>query len=201
MLIKSLLARIVKILIKPRDEWGIIKQEKTNTLRLFVAYAVILAAIPEIARLLGEILGGVRDPSGRSVIFRFMGNAGIYYFFGLAKVYLAIFIIFLLAPFFESKKDWIGSAKLVVYSITPCWLAGLIFIVPNNALRVFVTIAGSLYAIYLLYLGMVSPLIDTPKENSVIFIIVSSGAIALCYIILEFLMDSFLLFHAINKII
>jgi len=201
MLFKSLFSRIVRILIKPRDEWVIIKQEKTNTLRLFVGYAVILAAIPEIARLLGEILGGVRDPSGRSVIFSFMGNTGIYYFMGLIKVYLAVFIIFLIAPFFESKKDWIGSAKLVVYSLTPCWLAGLIFIVPNNALRVFATLAGSLYAIYLLYLGVVSPLIDTPKENSAIFIIASSGAIVLSYVILELLVDSFLLFHAINKII
>jgi len=167
----DIVARAQGILFKPKEEWVKIKPEPTSIRELFTSYAVILAAIPVVAQFLGWALVGFRIPfAGGS----WMGRAILYlifsYIFGLVAVYVFGVIINALAPNFSSTQNLPNAMKLAVYSMTPGWLAGIFYIIPSIA---FLAVLGFLYGIYVLYLGFATPLMETPKEKVVVYLVVS----------------------------
>jgi len=167
----DLIPRVQGIILKPKEEWIKIKDEPTTIAQLFAPYAVILAAIPVVARFIGWGLIGFRIPYlGGS----WMGRALLYsifsYVFSLAVVYAFGWVINALAPNFSSTQNLSNAMKLAVYSMTPAWVAGIFHIIP--ALGVL-AVLGSLYGIYILYLGFNTPLLGTPKEKTVGYCVVS----------------------------
>ena len=61
--------------------------------------------------------------------------------------------------------------KLAVYSMTPAWIAGIFHIIPSLG---FLAFLGGLYGIYVLYLGFSTPLMGTPKEKVVNYLVIST---------------------------
>lgn len=167
----DIVARAQSILLKPKEEWSKIKAEPTPIQQLFIPYAAILAAIPVVAQFLGWALIGFRIPF---VGGSWMGRAILYlifsYVFGLVAVYVFGIIINALAPNFSSTQNLPNAMKLAVYSMTPAWLAGIFHIIPSIGL---LAVLGFLYGIYILYLGFATPLMETPKEKVVGYMIVS----------------------------
>jgi hypothetical protein len=168
----NLVARVQAILLKPKEEWVKIKDEPTTIQQLFVPYAVILAAIPAVAQFLGwAVIGGFRIPGGGgSSITRSFLYAIFSYIMSLVVVYALGFIINALAPNFSSTQGLPQAMKLAVYSMTPAWIMGIFNLIP--ALGVL-SILGSLYGLYLLYLGFATPLMGTPKEKITGYFVVS----------------------------
>jgi hypothetical protein len=160
----NLIARAQGILLKPKDEWAKIKDEPATIQQLFTQYAVILAAIPAVAQFLGTALFlGFRIPGGGgSWITRAFLYAIFSYIMSLVVVYALGFIINALAPNFSSTPDPTRAMKLAVYSMTPAWIAGIFNLIP--ALW-GLGLLGSLYGLYILYLGFSAPLMGTPKEK------------------------------------
>jgi len=167
----DIVARAQGVLFKPKDEWAKIKAEPTPIQQLFTSYAVILAAIPVVAQFLGWALVGFRIPY---VGGSWMGRAILYsifsYVFSLVVVYAFGIIINALAPNFSSTQNLPNAMKLAVYSMTPAWLAGIFHIIPSLG---FLAILGSLYGIYVLYLGFATPLMETPKEKVLGYMVIS----------------------------
>jgi hypothetical protein len=168
----DLVARVQGILLKPKEEWVKIKDESITISQLFTSYAIILAAIPAIAHFIGFGLVGFSRPLGWA---RYgIGNAFFYgilfYILTLASVYVFGLVINLLAPSFSSKQNNVNAMKLAVYSMTPAWVAGIFYLVP---LLGWLAMIASLYGIYILYLGFAEPLMDTPKEKVVTYLVVS----------------------------
>ncbi len=162
----DIVSRAQAICLKPKDEWAKIKGETTPVKELFTSYAFILAAIPAIALFLEKLLFGYKIPTiggwvsygiGRAFLF-----AIFYYVFFLIVVYVLGLIINALAPNFSSTPNMMNAMKLAVYSFTPIWVAGVLYIIPF--LGILVIFAG-LYGLYVLYLGFATPLMDTPKEK------------------------------------
>ncbi len=148
-----IIQRVIGIITKPNDEWKKIKGEEATVAGLFINYAIILAAIPAVAGLIGWMLIGrsfmgitIRIPFTNSFIW-----AILMYGFSLVGVYLLSLIIDFLAPNFGAKKDLVASAKIAVYSSTPSWVAGVFYLIP--ALAMIAMIAG-FYSLYLLYIGI-----------------------------------------------
>lgn len=167
----DIVARAQGILLKPKEEWVKIKAEPTPVRELFTSYAMILAAIPIVAQFLGWALVGFKIPYiGGS----WMGRAILYlifsYILGLVTVYIFGVIINALAPNFSSTQNLPNAMKLAVFSMTPGWLAGIFHIIPSIG---FLTILGFLYGIYILYLGFATPLMETPKEKVIGYMVVS----------------------------
>jgi hypothetical protein len=163
--------RVQGIILKPKEEWAKIKDEPTSVAQLFTPYAVILAAIPVVARFLGWAFIGFRIPYiGGS----WMGRALLYsifaYVFSLAVVYGFGWIISALAPNFSSTQSLPNAMKLAVYSMTPAWVAGIFHIIPSLSI---LAALGSLYGVYILYLGFDTPLLGTPKDKVVVYCVVS----------------------------
>lgn len=167
----NLIQRVINIITKPKEEWRVIASEKPDTTKLLVGYALILAAIPAIASFIKFGVIGVTywGYTSRSIA------GGIQYglvqlLSALIGVYILAWIIDLLAPSFDSRKDFGRSLQLAVYSTTPQWLAGILLIL-GTSMSILVLVIG-LYAIYLLAVGM--PVIkETPKEKVVGYVVVT----------------------------
>ncbi|MGB7296163.1 MAG: Yip1 family protein [Candidatus Aminicenantales bacterium] len=167
----NLIARAQGILIKPKDEWVKIKEEPATVQQLFTQYAVILAAIPAVAQFIGWAALGFRIPyAGGSWTARALLYVIFSYILNLAVVYALGFIINALAPNFSSTQDLTKAMKLAVYSMTPAWIAGIFNLIPSLWV---LSLLGSLYGLYILYLGFNTPLMGTPKERATGYFVVS----------------------------
>ena len=76
------------------------------------------------------------------------------------------------------------AVALVAYASTPIWLAGIFYMFVPLAPFVLV---GTLYAIYLFYLG-VGPVMKTPADKVIPYMLLSALAIIVVWIILGLLM-------------
>lgn len=166
----NLVERAKNILITPKTEWEVIKNEQTTTAELFTKYAMILALIPVVATFIGQSLIGISlGPFGSYKIPVTSGliYAVVYYILNLAGVYLIAFIIDALAPSFGSTKNMDASLKVAVYSYTAVWIAGIFNIIPILGI---LGILG-LYSLYLMYLGL-KIVKDTPQDKLIGYLIV-----------------------------
>jgi len=196
----NIVARAQGIITKPKDEWVKIKEEPSNITTLFTSYAIILAAIPALASFIGRafvgysapFVGWIRWGIGRALIYAIFS-----YILSLLGVYVIGLIIYFLAPSFSSKKDNIQAMKLAVYSMTPAWVAGVLNIIP---LLSFLVIIASLYGLYLLYLGLNTPLLDTPKDKVLTYFIVIAVVSIVVLVILEVILGSIFAASYVAKI-
>jgi hypothetical protein len=183
--------RVQAILLRPREEWAKIKGETATASGLFKSYAMILAAIPAAAQFLGRLLFRSEIPFARVPEWtagRAFANAVISYLLSLAMVYLFAFIINTLAPSFSSVPHISNAMKLAVYSMTPFWVAGVLYVIPR--LGVLVALAG-LYGLYLLFLGIEAPLMETPKHQAMGFLGVNIIALAALFLLRALILGVF----------
>jgi hypothetical protein len=165
---------VTKILTDPKGEWAVIEAEPTTADKLYKGYIVPLAAIPAIAQFIGHsfigtttpFLGTIRMPIVSGLIWMCVS-----YVLTLAMVYVAALIVNKLAPTFNSTSNDTQALKLVAYSETPVWIAGVLGIVP--ALGVIGGLVGGLYAIYIFYLGL-PVMMKTPQDKVIPYMVVSA---------------------------
>ncbi len=194
----NLFERAKNILVTPKTEWEVIKGEQATVADLFTKYAMILAAIPAIATFIGQSIVGVSlGPFGSFKIP--MGNGILYavlqYVFTLVGVYLAAFVVDALAPSFGSTKDMVASLKVVVYSWTAAWIAGIFGIIPT------ISILGilGLYSIYLLYLGL-KVVKDTPQDKLVGYVVVVIIVLIIIYFVIGYLVTAIAMPNYYNEL-
>ncbi len=179
----NLQARVKAILAKPRQEWPVVAAEPRDIAGLYSKYIVPLAAIPAVCRLIGSVIVGV--PVLFSGTYRVgIGYAITYaiveYVLTLVGVYVSAFVVAKLAPSFQSEPDVAQAAKLIAYSWTPAWIAGVLMLVP--ALAPLATIAA-LYGIYLIYLG-VGPVMKTPADKAIVYLVASAIVLIVVYFVI-----------------
>jgi hypothetical protein len=178
----NLFDRAKNILITPKTEWEVIKGEPATTADLFTKYVMILAAIPAIAAFIGQSLvgdslgpfGSYKLPIGDGLLY-----AVLQYVLTLVGVYAAAFVVDALAPSFGSTKDMIASLKVVVYSYTAAWIAGIFGIIPVLGILGLL----GLYSLYLLYLGL-KIVKDTPQDKLVGYVVVTIIVLIVIYFII-----------------
>ena len=150
----KIIERIKAILTTPRTEWPAAAAEPATVQSLYAGYIAIVAALPIIAGFIkGSLIGTsafgitVRTPIGMGIV-----GMLLHYVLALVIVYVVALIINALAPTFGGQKDMVQALKTVAYAWTASWIAGIAVIVPW--LGWLIAIAGAVYAIYLLYLGL-----------------------------------------------
>ncbi len=150
----NLIERAKNILLQPKQEWPVIEAEAVTTEGLYKGYIAPLAAIPAIAAFIGLSLVGINLPfSGET--FRISIGSGLAYavinfLLTLGAVYVLAMVVNALAPNFGGQKNMQQALKLVAYSSTASWLAGIFAIFPPIS---FLALLG-LYSLYLFYLGL-----------------------------------------------
>lgn len=161
----NLVDRVKNILLSPRTEWPTIAAEAATVQSLYTGYILILAAIAPIALLIR---------SGGAAIAAAIAQ----YVVALVIIYLLALIVDALAPTFNGTKDFTQSLKLVAYSYTAPWIAG-VFLLLGTTIGGLIGLLAAIYAWYTFYLG-VPALKKCPPENAVGYTIV----VVLCGIVL-----------------
>ncbi len=196
----DLVARAQGLILKPKEEWVKIKGEETPAMQLITGYAALLCAIPAIAQFIGWSLIGVRIPflgSYRYPLGSGLLRAVLYYVFTLASVYAFGLIINALAPNFGSKQNPQKAMQLSVYSMTIPFIAGIFYIIPS--LGVLAVIAG-LYGLYVLYLGFNTPMMDTPKDKVIGYLVVCCIVVVVLMLIIGFVLGAIFAYGAVSAL-
>lgn len=160
------IARVQAILTKPKQEWPVIAGEQSSLKDLYLGYIMILAAIGPIAGFIKMTVFGIDVPymgTYRMGIGAALGNLVFEYVMALVGVYLVALIINQLAPTFGGQKNAMQALKTVTYSHTAAWIAGIGLIMPG--IGMVIAILGSVYSIYLLYLGL-PVMMKSPGEKA-----------------------------------
>jgi hypothetical protein len=151
----KLIDRVRLLLTSPRTEWPVIAAEPATVSGLYTGYIMLLAAIPAVCTFIKFTLFGF-DPLGlgayRMGVGAGISNAVLGYVLSLVSVFVVALIIDALAPTFGAHKDRLQALKTSAYAYTAAWVAGIGLLVPWFS--VLILIAGAVYSIYLLYLGL-----------------------------------------------
>ena len=178
----DLKTRVTNILTKPAAEWPVIAAEPTDVATLYKQYIMPLAAIPAVASFIGHTVFGMYVPllgTIRTGIVRGLVTLIVTYVMTLAAAYISALVIQKLAPKFKSSGTTIDALKLVAYSSTAVWMAGILNIVPTLAV---IGLLAGLYSIYLFYLGL-PVVMKTPADQVIVYMVVSAVVIILVYFV------------------
>ncbi|MCC6193451.1 MAG: YIP1 family protein [Burkholderiales bacterium] len=148
-----LAGRVKGIMKTPRREWPVIASESTSAGHIYTGYAMPLAAVGAIALFLSYVLAGPRMPilsMLREHAADGLVGALLAFAFALAHLYLLTRAVELIARRVGAQCDRLQALKLVAYSYTPIWLAGIAYLFP--ALSILWLVAAG-YALWLAFVG------------------------------------------------
>ena len=147
--------RVKMMCTSPKTEWPVVEKEQTTLQELYMGYILLLAAIGPVAGFLKMSVFGIHVPlmgTYRPTLGAGIGGMVLGYVMTLAGVYLMALIVNMLAPSFGGKKDDMQALKTVAYAYAAAWVAGIGQLVPWVGW--LIVLAGSVYSVYLLYLGL-----------------------------------------------
>jgi len=177
----ALAARAKAIVMTPKAEWPRIAQERTQPRQVLMSYALPLAAIGPLAGLIGGQLFGVGvlgfryHPSLMSGIT----SAIVAYVMALVSLFVVAFAANFLSPKFGGRDDFAAAFRLVAYSMTAAWLAGIFSLILSLAI---IGLILSLYSFYLFYLGA-SPVMGVPQDKAVGYTGVTVVVVLVIYLV------------------
>jgi len=183
----NLIDRAKNIITSPKTEWDVVTNEEPNIQQIIVSYVVPLALISALASFVGYGLVGA-SIWGASLTWGIV-QAIIVIFSAVLVVFIAAFVIDALAPSFGSQKNMGRAVQLIAYSMTPSWIGGIFNIYPPLGILGFIF---GLYGLYLFYLGF-TPLMKTPEDKKVGYIIVSIVVLIVVYIVLGVILSAIFL--------
>jgi hypothetical protein len=182
--INKIIARAKAILLTPKTEWPVIANEPATVADLYKNYIVILAAIPAIFGFIKMSLIGISMPFMGTVrvgIVSGISGMVVTYVLSLVMAYVMALIVDALAPTFGGQKNLIQALKTVTYAYTASWVASIGQMVPF--LYVLVALAGAIYSIYLLYLGMPHTMKCPPEKSTGYTAVAIIVAIVLSFVV------------------
>jgi hypothetical protein len=180
----GLVGRAKAIIMQPRAEWPRIAAETTDPKTLFMSYAVPLAAIGPIAALIGSLvfgysfLGVTVRPSATAAL----STAIVSYVLSLVSLFVVALVANFLSPKFGGRDSFPAAFRLVVYSMTAAWLAGIFGLIPQLAILGIV----GLYSLYLFYLGA-TPVVGVPQDKALGYTVVTVLVAIVAYFVVGLL--------------
>jgi len=179
----NLQTRVTNILTKPKGEWPVIAAEPATVAGIYSEYVMILAAIGPICTFIGMMVFGVSLPLVGTYRIGFaqgLTTLVFSYVLALVGIYVTAFVIQKLAPTFQSQPDLIQAFKLVAYSSTPSWVAGVLYLIPQLGPLVLL---AALYGVYICYLGM-APVMKTPQDKVIPYMVVAAIVIIVVMLVM-----------------
>ena len=169
----NLFTRVKSILLTPRAEWQVIAAERDTIGGIYTGYILILAAIPAVKLFLSFSVIGTSIPFAgtyRPGLLAGFTSALTTYVLTLIGTFIVALIVEGLAPTFGGQKDRVQALKVIAYSYTAAWVAAIIGIVPG--LGLLSALAGLIYGLYLLYLGLPFTM-KCPQEKALGYTVVT----------------------------
>jgi Yip1 domain len=179
----NLQRRVTGILTSPASEWTVIAGEPADVGFLYRHYILYLAAIPALCIFVSlSVMGwSVFQRPGVGVAARVAVGS---YVRSLAGAFVLALVVSTLAPRFASSARVGQALKVVAYSMTPIWVAGVVYLFGSMTLVVSL---ATLYGIYIFYLGLPA-VMRTPADRVVPFMVVAALAAIVANVVLHALM-------------
>lgn len=186
----NIVQRVINIITKPKAEWQVIAQEEPNAMKLIGGYAFILALIPALSAIIKYGIIGISFMGYTSRSLSSGIQTGLIQLLSaIIGVYLLAWVIDLLAPSFDSQKNFGRSLQLAVYASTPQWVAGILLLL-STTMSMLIMLIG-LYAIYLLAVGM--PILKgTPKDKVVGYVALTIIAMIVIALVVTLILGAIL---------
>jgi len=167
----ALIDRIKGILLDPRAEWPTIAAEPATMQSIYTRYVMLLAAIGPVAMLIRYSELGFPWALRLAIAS---------YVITLVMVFVLAMVVDTIAPSFGGQKDFVASLKLVAYSWTIVFLAGLAHLIGWLA-QVLLWIAAA-YALYTFFVG--APILRRCSADKAVpfTLAIALGAIALYFV-------------------
>ena len=167
--IEYLIDRVKLVLIQPKEAWVKISNEQIDLKDFLMSYVLPLVLIPTIASFIGYGLIGMGSYFKVTSLSWGLHEAILAFLGAFLGVFISAFCIHKLAPNFNTEVSLAKAIKLVAYSYTPTWIAGVFYILPS--LMILSLLAG-IYSLYILYIGFV-PITKVSEEKKTSYFIVS----------------------------
>ena len=186
----NLIERAKNILLSPKTEWEKIASQEEDHVKVLTTYLIFLALIPAAAAFVGWGVIG----------FKFLGvhvasvHLGIRYAIiqfvnVLLGAYLTAGAFYLLAPNFGAEKNFNKAFQMAAYCYTAICVGGVFYIYSPLHILAFI---GSVYALYLLYLG-VKPMMKAPEDKVKSYFWVSLLCMIVILVVVSMVMSSILI--------
>ena len=174
----NVVERAKAILLQPAQTWPVIDAEPASVGSIYKDWLIIMAAIPAVCGFIAFAFIG--SFFFRGALVAALGVGLVSYLGALIGAFLMMLIVDALAPTFGGTKSQVAAMKLVAFSLTAGFVAGVFALVPflGGLLRL---LAGC-YGIYLFYLG-VPVLMKVSQEKAagytaaVVVIVIVVGAV------------------------
>jgi hypothetical protein len=175
-MLTEMIERIKGIILFPAKEWAKISKEDTNLLKLLITWVLPLLGITLVASMIGNTLASFSNLS----IGIAEGIALV--IFALAVLCVMAFIACILAPIFGGGGGFCRAFTLVAYAMTPAWLAGVFYVIPNFGAPIVLLV--TLYSFYIMYLG-ITPMMSVSKSKALVYLIILVIAYAVVFVVLS----------------
>lgn len=147
------LGRIVRMVIRPQQEWDRIAAEPTSVSVLIRWYLLPLCLLGPIATTIGMR----HFNAAWDVNHGYRVAAGDIFAATATSVFTSVFSVFaiagafvLVAPMYGSSRDYRRALTVATYGAIPVFLAGITLVLP---VMVIVTVVALLQTLYLYWLG------------------------------------------------
>jgi len=161
----KLINLIQGIVLKPKETFEGIKDEKQPWLNVLVYYVLILVSVAALGNFLLWMRWSV-SWAIRSLIMQLL--------MGIINFIVLMYLMQILSKSFGGNGNLEQAAKTVAYSLTPLWLASFFTFIP--IIGWLIVLAGWIYSLIVLYHAIII-FMEVPKDKSIgyeiIFIIAS----------------------------
>lgn len=167
---KSLVDRAKAIILRPNSEWPVIAGESTPTADILKSYVLPLAAIGPVASFIGgQVFGyGTLFVHYRPGLMSSLTTAVLTYVMGVIMIFVLAWIANFLAPKFAGVENRAAAFKLVAFSMTAGWVAGIFSLIPALSILGIV----GLYSLYLFFAGA-PVLMKVPEDKAPVYTVVT----------------------------
>jgi hypothetical protein len=169
----AIINRLIRLILKPQQEWLRIKEENISTDDLLKKYLLIFSGIHKLVML--TILLVTNPPEEYQFIS--LPTLGVkirwilfVYLLSFIEIYVFGKMMNHLFFYFTQKNDLNMILKVIIFSQMIFWAGSIFLLIPYASL--FLSIVINIYSLYLLYLGSMVVL-EIPGQKIKSFFIIS----------------------------
>ena len=145
----NLPARALRIVLWPRTEWDAVRAENPPWWRPLLGHVLPLAFLPAVAWAIGRAAGASAPAEGAAP--GFLASVSLTVGLSLVSVLLLALAFFLLAPMYDTERNWARAVSVAAYGSTPVLLAGVLLVMP---VMVIASMVALLHNFALYYVGL-----------------------------------------------
>jgi hypothetical protein len=182
----QLLARVRDMLFRPERTWDAVETEPSSPGEIYRGYVMPLAALKAVCTLLGVLVFRGFQVASVRIHQSAVGSAleaVVGFILTLVLVFIVALIVEVLSPLFGGIRSRTQALKLVAYSGTAFWVAGLLALYPSLAWPG--AVVGGLYSLYSLNVGL-PKLMKVDEERSLVCFALILVAVIMAVMVKDF---------------